>query len=404
MSAWHFICSSDAQLRRVELVSIVPCRTKSRGSSKTQAKGKGSNVRTRHAIEGLRCPVHVFRSSVFVVLAAALSGPQATAQTALPPITVGAGVQSSFAHTDPDPGDGTDDFLLNSVRLYVSGSATEHFKLMFNTEYNGAQNDVEVLDAAAQLVVSSKFNVWFGRFLPPSDRANLYGPYYSHHWAVFQDGVQDGYPFIFQGRANGAMYWGQFGKVKLSGGAFDGSTLNGDDTVLTAARAQVDFWDAEDGYYLNGTYYGDKNLLALGAAIQAQGSDKTAYNVDFLMERKISGGGVFSVEAEWARYDHLGGYDAGYGLNDGGYVLGAYMFPTVVGVGRFELLGKYASARFREGLVVTNPDYDQKTTEIDFNYVIRQFNARVMVFYKDTRFDAVRTDFKQFGVGLQLQI
>ena len=48
------------------------------------------------------------------------------------------------------------------------------------------------------------FNVWSGRFLPPSDRANLYGPYYAHHWAVYTDGIQDGYPFIFQGRDNGA--------------------------------------------------------------------------------------------------------------------------------------------------------------------------------------------------------
>ena len=95
---------------------------------------------------------------------------------------------------------------------------------MFNTEYNGAGNDVDVLDAAAQFEFSDKFNVWVGRFLPPSDRANLYGPYYAHHWAVYTDGVQDGYPFIFQGRDNGAMYWGQFGKVKLSGGAFDGAS------------------------------------------------------------------------------------------------------------------------------------------------------------------------------------
>jgi hypothetical protein len=28
----------------------------------------------------------------------------------------------------------------------------------------------------------------------------------------------------------------------------------------------------------------------------------------------------------------------------------------------------------------------------------------VMVFFKDTSFDAVRTDFMQFGVGLQLQM
>jgi len=85
-------------------------------------------------------------------------------------------------------------------------------------------------------------------------------------------------------------------------------------------------------------------------------------------------------------------------------VLGAFLFPQMVGTGRFEILGKYAEARFRDGKTPLDFDYDQKTTEIDFNYVIRQFNARVMVFFKDTRFDAVRTDFTQFGVGLQLQM
>jgi hypothetical protein len=325
------------------------------------------------------------------------------AQT-LPPVSIGAGMQSSFVHTEPDGGDGSDAFVLNSIRLYLSGNATDKIKIMFNTDYDGAGNDVNVLDAVGQFAFSSKANIWFGRFLPPSDRANLYGPYYSHHWAVYSDGVQDGYPFIFQGRANGAMYWGQFGKVKVSGGAFDGATLTGDDTVLTAGRVQVDFWDPEDGYYLNGTYYGDKNLLAIGVAGQVQGSDKSAYNVDFLMERKVPGGGAVSVEAEWAKYDRLGGYSGRYGTDDGGYVLGAYLFPQMVGMGRFELLGKFAAARFREGITPLDPDYDQKTTEIDFNYVIRQFNARVMVFFKDTRFDAVRPDFKQFGVGLQLQM
>ena len=336
-------------------------------------------------------------ATVLVMAMCASAGAQS-----LPPISIGGGLQTSFVHTDPEDDDGTDAFVLNSIRLYLSGSATDNIKIMFNTDYNG--NEVNVLDAVGQFAFSPKANVWFGRFLPPSDRANLYGPYYSHHWAVYSDGVQDGYPFIYQGRANGAMYWGQFGKVKVSGGAFDGTSLNGDDTLLAAGRVQVDFWDPEDGYYLNGTYYGDKNLLAIGAAGQMQGGDKSAYNVDFLMERKVSGGGAFSIEAEWAKYDQLGGYSANYGTDDGGYILGAFLFPQMVGVGRFEILGKFASARFRDGITALDPDYDQETTEIDFNYVIRQFNARVMVFYKDTRFDAVRTDFKQFGVGLQLQM
>src|SRR5690349_24201303 len=47
--------------------------------------------------------------------------------------------------------------------------------------------------AVAQFSFSDKFNIWAGRFLPPSDRANLYGPYYSNHWGVYTDGIQDGY-------------------------------------------------------------------------------------------------------------------------------------------------------------------------------------------------------------------
>jgi hypothetical protein len=323
----------------------------------------------------------------------------------LPPVTLGAGVRTSFAHTEPDDDEGTDAFLLDSARLYVNGSVTSTIKVMFNTEYNGASNDVGILDAVARMEFSEKLNIWAGRFLPPSDRANLYGPYYAHHWAVYTDGVQDGYPFIFQGRDNGAAYWGQFGKVKLSGGVFDGLSATGDDTVLVAGRVQVDFWDAEPGYYLNGTYYGDKNLLAIGAAGQVQGEDKSAYNVDFLVEHKVGAGGAVSLEAEWAKYDRLGGYNARYRTNDGGYVLGAFLFPTPAGPGRFEALGKFAQARFRDGISSIDSDYDQKTTELNLNYVLRQFNARVMVFFKDTRFDdAVRTDFMQFGVGLQFQM
>jgi hypothetical protein len=325
-------------------------------------------------------------------------------------VTLGGGLRTSVVHTSLDEDDSTEEdsstdaFALDSARLYINGQATSTIKYMFNSEYNGAQNDVEVLDAVARLEFSEKFNVWFGRFLPPSDRANLYGPYYARHWAVYTDGVQDGYPFVFQGRDNGAAYWGQFGIVKVSGGAFDGASATGDDTMIGAGRVQVNFWDAEPGYYLNGTFYGDKNILAVGLAGQVQGSDKAAYNLDFLMERRLGGGGTVSIEAEWAKYDGLGGYSAAYVLNDGGYVLGAYLFPEPVGVGQFEVLAKYAHARFREGKTAPDLDYDQKTTELDVNYVIRQFNARLMMFFKDTRFDAIRTDFMQFGVGLQIQM
>jgi len=320
-------------------------------------------------------------------------------------VTIGAGVRTSFAHIDPDGGDATDKFALDDIRLYVNGNVNPHIKIMFNTDYTSTTNDVNVLDAVGRFEFSDKFNVWVGRFLPPSDRANLYGPFYAHHWNTFVDGVQDGYPFIYQGRDNGVMYWGQFSKVKVSGGIFDGQSATGDDTVLSAGRVQVDFWDPEAGYYLNGTYYGDKNLLAIGAAGQVQGSDKTAGSVDFLLERKLGSAGAFSVEAEWARYHNLGGYpspapNGAYTLLDGSYVLGSYIFPKAVGPGKFELLGKYGSAKYQEGLL---SDDTQKTGEFNFNYLIKQFDARIQFFYLDTRYD-LGTDTKKVGVGFQLQM
>jgi hypothetical protein len=328
----------------------------------------------------------------------------ARAQGTLPPVTVGAGVQTSYVHDVPDGGDSTDRFPLNSVRLYVNGSATEQIKFMFDTEYDGPGNHLTVLDAAARFEYSDRVNFWVGRMLPPSDRANLYGPYYAHHWNAFTDGVQDGYPFVSAGRDNGVLYWGQFGKVKLSAGAFDGASATGTSKVIGAGRVQVDFWDPEAGYYLNGTYYGDKNLLALAAAGQVQ-DGHSAYNADFLMERKVASGGAFSVEAEFARYDQLGGYDARYGVDQGGYVLGSYLFPPMSGMaGRLELLGKFAKANFSEGLTPLDVDYDQKTTEINFSYLINQFNARIMIFYLQKDFSAIRPDDKQLGVGFQVQM
>jgi len=260
------------------------------------------------------------------------------------------------------------------------------------------------LDAVARIEVTPEFNVWFGRFLPPSDRANLYGPFFANEWAVYTDGIQDGFPFIFQGRDNGVVYWGTFAKkVKVSAGAFDGKTADGDTHVIASARVQIDFWDPEDGYYLNGTYYGDKNLLAIGGATQVQ-NGRTATSVDFLLEKKVMNGGAFTIESEYANYNGLGGYDFNYGKDQGAYGLASFLFPKKVGVGQFQLLGKYAKASFTHGLGPLHPSYDQKTTEFDLSYIIKQFNARVMAFGENLHFNGQRSDFWQAGIGLQIQM
>ncbi len=339
---------------------------------------------------------------VFLLLLGLLvSAPPSWAQVNLGPVTVGAGLRTSFVDTMPTVGPTTNQFLLNDVRLYVNGPVYQDVKFMFNTDYNSTTNSLNVLDAVAQIGVSPEFNIWAGRFLPPSDRANLYGPFYAHEWNVYTDGIQDGYPFVFQGRDNGIMYYGTFAKkVKVSVGAFDGGSATGNAKILGAARVQIDFWDPEDGYYLNGTYYGDKNLLAIGGASQYQ-DGHTASTIDFLLEKKVPGGGAFSIESEYSNYNRLGGYNAAFAKSQGVYGLASFLFPKVVGPGKFEILGKYAKADFTHGAL---PSYDQKTTEVNLNYVIKQFNLRVMSFFQNERFNREHSNLWQAGLGIQLQM
>ncbi|HET6143535.1 MAG TPA: hypothetical protein VFE02_08490 [Candidatus Acidoferrales bacterium] len=331
------------------------------------------------------------------------------AQTFEPTLTVGAGIQTGYDHTEPATGTSQDQFQLDHLRLYFSGDITKNFSAMVNTEYSSGSNNIGVLDAVGEFHTSPMLNIWFGRFLPPSDRANLYGPFYANEWAVYTDGIQDGYPFVSQGRDNGVAYWGDFkagpAKMKFSAGAFDGNSADGIHSIIWAARAQFDFWDPEGGYYLNGTYYGDKNLLAIGGATEVQ-AYKTATTVDFLMEKKVMHGGAIGIESEYSRYNRLGGYNGNYSKSEGGYGLVSVLFPKPVGVGKVQAIGKFAIAEFTGGIgsPVTNPSYRQKTTEVDLGYIVKQFDARFYAFGKTTSFNQVQTNFWDAGIGLQFQL
>ena len=326
----------------------------------------------------------------------------AGAQTQPSPINVGAGLRTAFVHAAPSDEDSTDEFVVESARLFLNGAITKQIKLTFNSEYDGSAKEVRLMDAIGQFEFSPAFNIWVGRFLPPSDRANLYGPYYSNHWGIYTDGVQDGYPFIASGRANGVAYWGQFNKISVSGGVFDGASATGDNTLIKAGRLEANIWEAEPGYYRSGTFYGSRNILSFGVAGQIQGEDPTAVNADFLMERKVGQGGAFTLEGEVARYDRLGGYKGRYATDEGGYVLASYLLPVRTGTGRFQVLGKFSKATYSEGLTIAERDYDQTTTEFNLNYILKGYDARIMLFYLDTRFSAVQQDSKRIGVGLQL--
>ena len=100
-------------------------------------------------------------------------------------VNLGVGLRTSYTSTERGAPNGTSrssDFNLDNVRLYMSGQYGKVIKVTFNTERFGGPgaaggDNVRVMDAIAQFEFMPEFNLWMGRMLPPSDRANLYGPF-----------------------------------------------------------------------------------------------------------------------------------------------------------------------------------------------------------------------------------
>jgi hypothetical protein len=319
-----------------------------------------------------------FAAAMLPLLAIPATGAFA-ATVEVPPVSVSAALRSSFVSTSVDgASEDVNDFVLDSVRLQIGGSVTDTIKFTFNTDYNSVTSEVVVIDAIGRFEFSPQANIWAGRFLPPSDRANLHGPYYGNAWGFALDGIQDGYPFYAAGRDNGVAYWGDFDRVKISAGVFD---------VPSTSAAS-----------------GDGKDLVYAARVHQSIDGDTSFTVDGLLETKLGGGGVVSLEGEFASYE---GKSGGYGSpdpfdsSDGFFGLAAYLFPAEVGIGKFQILGKFASNTYD----AVGGDIDREQIEADLNYVIKAFNARLSLFYIDTTFDGGSgSDFTQIGVGMQLQI
>ncbi len=329
-------------------------------------------------------------------------------------ISVGGGLRTSFSSVEdaaPSGADRSKDFELDSIRLYVNGQITKYIKLEFNTERD-ADGNIVVLDGVAKFEMSDLINVWAGRMLPPSDRSNLSGPYYLNAWNF--PAVQ-GYPAIFAGRDNGGAVWGQTGGgvFKYQAGFFEGingaGSPNQQDDLLFAGRLVYNFWDPEPGYYNSSTYYGSKDVLALGLVYQSQSNasgtiadpgDYTGWNLDFLFEQKLKGGAVVSAEAAYYDYDWSNKPVVSPGLYQGNgyFVLGSYMFAKKVGWGQFQPMLRYQKKEPDTGF---GPETD--ISEFGLNYIIDGHNARVAFVYGNQDPTGLpSTNFVQLGVQLQI--
>jgi hypothetical protein len=357
-------------------------------------------------------------------------------------VSMGLGLRASYTSTErgaPNGSSNSNNFAVENARLFTSAQYGKVVKATMNFNASpgantGTPDNLRLMDGLAQLEFNDAFKIWMGRFLPPSERANLYGPFYTSAWSY--PGIASvgygGTLSIIAGRDDGAMVWGNLfdNKFTYSGGIFNGHNRaaglsNQSNKSLYSGRLEYDFWDAEGGYYRNATYLGAKDILALGASIQSQSNgvgsaaapgNLKVWDVDFLIEKKLTGGYVPTLELMYQKTS-LGTVDCGSGepgspgcLGAGGSVGGmvsgksylgtvAFLFPQFVGWGQFQPFVRYQKQN-RDLSATSN-----KGTDFGVNYLIKGFNAKISAVYtkfEDTRLAAAVQKNDQFVLGVQL--
>ena len=340
-------------------------------------------------------------------------------------VSVGFGMRGGYSSVEDAAANGSrsNDFTLDSARLYLSGSFNKYIKGMLNTEKSNGES-WEIIDANVQLQMTPEIAIWAGRFLSPSDRANMAGPYYSMgggYWSNIAS--RYGWNGGIIGRDEGVAIVGSAmdNKIGYSFGAFEGQNifrfsgvgaqsqssaaakaLNADDKLMYAGRLQVDFWDAEPGYYGTGNYFGAADILAVGIAGRqksdgaislTKAGDYSSYSVDFLLEKKDVGPGTASLEAAYYDYDTD---DVFLSEQGNAYSAGAaYLFNEAVGWGKFMPFVRYQTFQ-------PDTNIDVKKYEVGTNYVIAPYNALITAVYSDTKTDGA-SNVNAINVSMQFQ-
>ncbi len=361
-------------------------------------------------------------------------------------LSIGAGLRTSFRATE-EAAKGTkwtNDFNLDSIRLYLNAQLHEYIKLEFNTECQfcgSTGGEIRVLDAIGKFEINPMFNLWVGRMLVPAERRELNGPYYSSVYTIFSEGtpfessdfgtsIGTGNAGVY-GRDDGATIWGSVleGRLQYSFGFFRGlrGAANADDNILYAQRVAYNFWDVEKnpGYYTSGTYYGNGgDILTLGLSNQyqedgagttADPGDMRATAVDILMEKVLGNGAVVTLNGEYKNYGISSGYsqasrDAGGGFpmfeGDAYDFSGMYLLPQKIWIGQAQPYLRYVNVQPEDSA-------DRDVYEAGMNYIIDGHNARISFSYQygdimskglDYSSTASGDDVHQFTMGLQLQI
>lgn len=322
-----------------------------------------------------------------------------------PSFTIGAGLRTGL-NLDFDPGtltlsDGLVDQI--NIRPFIGGSFTPMVSYWIQFEIGGGLAggvlpSFGILDAIAQFKFMDELQLWVGQHIPAGDRNNMNGPFFGNGWNFAI--AAGGYPFDMGARDRGFTFWGLVGgghfKYKLS--MVDLQPERQISQSRFGARVDVHLLEPENFYYNSGTYFGEQDILTVGASVQGQSGDEAVddddligFNIDAMFEKNFGKGGTLTAELGYFNYDNTGAAyavnqyttDAGSGVGAGGSgpppgegLLGmvSWLTPEKVGKGKLQ-----PNARFQYG------DYSGATTmvfDLGLAYIIDGFNHKYHINYR----------------------
>lgn len=292
---------------------------------------------------------------------------------ALPPIQVGAWLRVGGRIQGSNP-EKLNDGSLDAVygELHVGGKLHDKVSVTLNLNTRALAGTANLMDGIIAFDFTDAVHLWAGQLLVPVDRSNAAGPFFMIPW-YYPGFLTVGDTTVVMapregpnGRNRGAVLWGEFfgGKLKYLAGGFD----NGDKTTtpLWSGRLVAAIIGEEPGFWGNSSYFGEKDVLAIGAGEQYQkdGSvgappaaggpaptdDYSEFNADILAEFRYGGGGWVTAEGAYYRFE--GDYEA---VKDAYYVLGAIATPPV-GPGNIQPMVRYQAGTGENDLKVSQLD------------------------------------------------
>ncbi len=360
-------------------------------------------------------------------------------------VSVGAGLRTSFLSAQNQAANGTSysrDQVIDNMRLYFNGRGHKYIGFEINTDVQNTYirpfvtNNLlnfKLLDAIAKFGDGGALNCWVGRMLPPSDRANLSGPFYTN---LYDFPFVSNEPAIFDGRQDGTTLWGLLNNqaLKYSVGLYDGTNsavagmnpianpnVNSSDSPQFNARLAYNFLDPETGYYNQSTYYGQKDIFAIGAAVVHQNngvysatdgaSDYNSWTGDILYDSKLANDGVLTLSGAYYYYDtgvetndvNANSVDGRAGLLEVGYMMASELrFCDVVG--RLRPLLRWQEYHRTFGVAsAANPAAITRGADLEMQYVIAGSNARLSAGWGQRDLADGRKNINVFLLGTQLQ-